>query len=188
MEPPIASPTITPVPNAAPVSAAQDQDQHPLTVRKQQSSNASSSADPHEMPIRRFKLTVAGTHQAFRALVLLIPGHASALVHNCRDLLGCENADACLRIAFAELAAASDTGRAGAAARSHSFSASLARISFFAAALRRGDGAPDDQHPRVVDGDRRVRLCARPFLSLSMPGLVFVDAYERILLTGDRFG
>jgi hypothetical protein len=38
----------------------QDQNHdHPLTSEKQQSSNPSSSTDRHEMPIRRFKLTVA---------------------------------------------------------------------------------------------------------------------------------
>jgi hypothetical protein len=51
---------ITPVPNAVLVSAATTSTMtHHLTVRKQQSPNASRSADGHEMPIRRFKLEVA---------------------------------------------------------------------------------------------------------------------------------
>ena len=51
---------MTPVPNAVLVSAAVTSTMtHPLTVTKGRSSNTSSSANRHEMPIRRFKPGVA---------------------------------------------------------------------------------------------------------------------------------
>ena len=70
MEPPIASPTITPVPKAALVSA--DKTTTMTTPSRQENNspqNPSSSADRHEMQIRCFKPVEARLKAGIRAEV-----------------------------------------------------------------------------------------------------------------------